>query len=169
MRTLLAILLTGILVACGSSENTPPANQNIPTANGGKAECKFEAAKAGNRILFIGTQGSGTDFPEVSKDYFGTVKTVFGDGSLEIQWEETGVTKNHSVSSIQPEGICTPDITGKRVVFKGTQGSGTDFPEVSRSYFGKLIKVYASGIAEIDWDHLSSNTAESFSSIAIEQ
>ena len=41
-------------------------------------------------VLYKGMTGSGTKFPNVGKDYFGTVLATFDNGSLQVDWG-TGV------------------------------------------------------------------------------
>lgn len=173
----LALIL--VLAGCGGESTPDPGTKTDPGTttmpgggnNGGGATCTFQAPAVGKRVLFGGTQGAGTAFPDANKDYIGTVKTVFTNGVIEVEWPDLGTSNVQQVSVLRPEGSCNPDLNGKRVVWMGAKGPGTLFPNPNADYFGKWAGVFAhpNGLAEIDWDHLTENTVEGFADIAIAQ
>ena len=165
------LLVVVALVGCDKGGEIPPGGSansgETPAAN----NCTFVTPAVGKKVLFTGTQGaSSAKFTSDSRDYVGTVLTVFNNGTAQVEWPDISDNTVESFSVIAPEGTCSPSLTGKRAVFTGTQGaSSVDFTSESRSYVGTIVTVFAGGRVEIDWDHLSYNTAESFAVIALEQ
>jgi hypothetical protein len=179
---LLGLVLTGLLalvVACGSNNNsggnptsspTPspgPSPSPSPTPGPGQITCQPVAFAVGVKVLYAGQKGNGTPFPDPNKAYTGTVKNYYTDGTADVEWTQlNNVVVNEPIRVLMPHADCTPDISGRGVKYIGQ--ASPNFPDPTHTtYSGKLVEAYAGSNFEVKWDHLSYDTVEVGSDLAL--
>lgn len=171
-----AILGLVLMVAsCGSEQKkTDPSSPPPSGGSGGNGDpktdtCVVPAPAAGTIVYYAGATGTGTAFPDANASYIGKIVTIFRNGTVEVDWDLLTDNKVSSFASLMPEGKCDPDVTGRRVIYTGPQGTAqVKFPSSSGVYLGKIVRVFSGSFAEIDWDHLTENVVVPFDKISLQ-
>jgi len=178
MRAAMAALLF-VTVGCGSNNTNSTATATptpivtatpTPTPNAGDSiTCTAATLAVGVKVFYSGTKG--TTFPDAKKAYTGTALILFYTGTAQVHWDDAAVPDNDQAWSVlMTEATCSTDLTGRTALYTAAQSAANaNFPDPKATYLGAIVKVFAGGNAQVKWNHLSYDTVESFSDIAISQ